>query len=97
MDKHFVVLAIKPKHRSGSTKEVRLGLAVQKKKTRRSVDRSYLKRVIRETLRQYKESLAGWDIVVLTRHSPEIAHALKNRKVLYQSLMSLWGRMVSRI
>ncbi len=97
VDKHFVILATKINQRGVSPYQVRLGLAVQKKKVRRSVDRTYLKRVIRETLRHQKDGLIGWDIVVLVRHSPEVAQALKHRKLIHQSITNSWRRLVNRV
>jgi|GEM_PF-3976772 len=41
----------------------RLGMAVAKKCAKRAVDRNRLKRLARESFRQHKHSLAGFDIV----------------------------------
>lgn len=45
----------------------RLGMVVPKKKVRRSVDRSHLKRLIRESFRARPEQLVALDVVVLVR------------------------------
>jgi len=49
----------------------RLGLAVAKKCAKRAVDRNRLKRLARESFRQHKQSLAGFDIVLLVLKSLE--------------------------
>jgi len=45
----------------------RLGLAIAKKQLPKAVWRNRIKRLARETFRQHKKPLAGYDIVVLTR------------------------------
>ena len=75
----FTVLAT-----SNDRQQPRLGLAIAKKHIRRAVDRNRIKRQIRESFRQYKDTLPPVDIVVLARHATnkktntELAAALKN-------------------
>jgi ribonuclease P protein component len=45
----------------------RLGIVVSKRVARRAVDRSYLKRLIRETFRREQTKLAGFDVLVRPR------------------------------
>ncbi len=47
----------------------RLGLAVSKRNVRRSVDRSRVKRQIRENFRLHPRQLEGFDIVVLAKRT----------------------------
>ncbi|GAB6035009.1 ribonuclease P protein component [Galenea microaerophila] len=49
----------------------RLGLAIAKKQLPKAVWRNRIKRIARETFRQHKVELAGYDIVVLTRRGME--------------------------
>ncbi len=49
----------------------RLGLAIAKKQLPKAVWRNRIKRLARETFRQHKTQLAGYDIVVLTRRGME--------------------------
>jgi ribonuclease P protein component len=46
----------------------RLGLAIAKKQLAKAVWRNRVKRLARETFRLHKSRVAGYDIVVLTRH-----------------------------
>jgi ribonuclease P protein component len=63
-DRYFTVLA----HRDPGSPG-RLGLAVSKKQARRAVDRNRLKRLIREAFRRRHPVLAGFDLVVMVRHT----------------------------
>lgn len=49
----------------------RLGLAIAKKQLPKAVWRNRIKRLARESFRQHKQPLAGYDIVVLTRRGME--------------------------
>lgn len=46
----------------------RMGLAIAKKQLAKAVWRNRVKRLARETFRQHKTALSGYDIVVLSRH-----------------------------
>lgn len=46
----------------------RMGLAIAKKQIPKAVGRNRVKRLARETFRQHKLALSGYDIVVLGRH-----------------------------
>lgn len=85
---HFVVLI-----RHNSLTYPRLGVVVQKKRARRSVDRNFLKRIIKSTFSECVADSLGVDVVILTRQSSEISVALKHRKVLRQSLCTVWKRL----
>jgi len=45
----------------------RLGIVVSKRVARRAVDRSYVRRLIRETFRREQQKLIGFDILVRPR------------------------------
>lgn len=65
----------------------RLGLAISKKCARRAVDRTRLKRIVRESFRLHQCALSGWDIVVLgARDAP----ALPNQR-LFAALERSWA------
>jgi len=71
----------------------RLGLAVAKKCAKRAVDRNRLKRLARESFRQHKQSLAGFDIVLLARHASVSA----TNQELLKSLEKHWSRITPRL
>ena len=68
----------------------RLGMAVAKKCAKRAVDRNRLKRLARESFRQHKHSLAGFDIVLLARHASVTA----SNAELLKSLENHWTRIL---
>jgi len=70
----------------------RLGMAVAKKTAKRAVDRNRLKRLARESFRQHKHSLAGFDIVLLARHASVSA----NNQELLKSLEKHWSRIAPK-
>lgn len=74
--------------RQNGINQARLGLAVPKKHIPRSVDRSKLKRIIRESFRLRKKQLAGNDIVVVVKG----AVSFKN-KVIESGLVKHWERV----
>jgi len=81
-DKHITILARDNEGLGG-----RLGLAVSKKYARRAVDRSRLKRLIRESFRMYKQDyLSRLDLVVMVRTAAVSAKNLQIR----QSLEAGW-------
>lgn len=49
----------------------RIGLAIAKKQLPRAVWRNRIKRLARESFRQHKKALSGYDIVVLSRRGME--------------------------
>lgn len=78
--------------RGNKTSGARLGLAVSKKHCRRATQRNRLKRIIRESFRQHRQSLEGLDIVVMNK--PEAA--LATNPELFTSLEKHWQRCASR-
>jgi len=70
----------------------RLGLAIAKRRVRRSVDRSRIKRLIRESFRANQAQLAGLDIVVMARD----AAAGAERRQITRGLDRQWPRLVKR-
>ena len=67
-DRYFTVLSI-----ANSIGEARLGMAVPRRHTPRAVDRNRLKRLIRESFRHHRATMAARDIVVLVKASAQHA------------------------
>ncbi|ATI02182.1 MAG: ribonuclease P protein component [Cycloclasticus pugetii] len=84
-DDLLTVLARK-KNLSGA----RLGLAIAKKNVKRAVKRNAIKRVVRESFRQQKEHLSGYDFVILCRHKAASA----SKKELATSINRHWIRFM---
>ena len=82
-DRYFTVLT-KPNEQT----HPRLGLVVMKKRFKRAVQRNRLKRLIRESFRQYAAQLKNLDIVVLAKEPA----AAVNNKILFQALKFHWER-----
>ncbi len=61
-DRYWLIL-----YRPNGLDVARLGTAVSKKNVNKSVQRSRIKRIIRETFRKNREEFAGVDVVVLVR------------------------------
>ncbi len=74
------------------TDGARLGLAISRKVAPRAVTRNRLKRTIRESFRQHRSELGGWDIVILARPA---AAAASNRD-LRAELAQHWTRLRRR-
>lgn len=91
-DRYFTILSrdnLDQKLDNGEPVSARLGMAVAKKCAKRAVDRNRLKRLARESFRQHKHSLAGFDIVLLARHASVTA---SNHELL-KSLEKHWSRV----
>lgn len=82
-DKMFTVLS-----RENGDRPARLGLAISKKNCRLAVGRNRLKRIVRESFRQHKATLAGLDVVVLNQPAAQRA----DNKALFDSLSRHWQR-----
>lgn len=67
----------------------RLGMAIAKKALRRAHDRNRIRRLVRESFRQYQVSLPATDIVVMCRS--EVIQ-MSNTE-LFQQLEGLWLRL----
>jgi ribonuclease P protein component len=65
----------------------RLGLAISKKCAPRAVDRARLKRIVRESFRQHRAGLSGWDVVVMCARG---APTLSNQR-LFAILEQSWA------
>ncbi|MEO1896102.1 MAG: ribonuclease P protein component [Methylococcales bacterium] len=83
-DKLFTVLA-----RKNTILRARLGLAIAKKSVKKAVDRNRIKRIIRESFRQQKDSLNNYDFVVLCRDKAGIA----NKDELAVSIQAHWKKL----
>ena len=82
-DKWFTVLC-----RTSDAGPARLGLAISRKSCRRATGRNRIKRIVRESFRQHKDTLEGLDIVVIS--NPATASA-ENRE-LFASLAQHWQK-----
>lgn len=67
----------------------RLGLALAKRRIRRAVDRSRVKRVVRESFRHVRADLPATDIVVLARNRT----ASMDNVMLTAQLARVWQRL----
>lgn len=94
-DRYWTVLSRENRRPENKVDEIpaRLGLAVAKKCAKRAVDRNRLKRLARESFRQHKQSLAGFDIVLLARHASVSA----TNQELLKSLEKHWSRIAPRL
>lgn len=69
----------------------RLGLAIAKRHIPLAVERNRVRRIIRETFRQYQASLNGVDIVVITQKTlPDVSNAC-----LREELNRIWQRFTT--
>jgi ribonuclease P protein component len=82
-DRLFTVL-----YHQNTTNRARLGLAISKKHCRRASARNRIKRVVRESFRQSKDLLAGFDVVVINQPGAAIASNIE----LFESLDGHWRR-----
>lgn len=82
-DDLFTVLS-----RENRNKGPRLGLAISKKNCRLAAQRNRLKRVVRESFRSHKETLGGFDFVVMCQAAAPRA----SNKKLFESLAEHWQR-----
>ncbi len=84
---HWKIIA-KPAIKSAD--KPRLGLAISKKVCRLAVDRNRLKRIARETFRQAQSEFAGWEFVVLAKHTKSARRA--HNLALSSELLDLFRR-----
>jgi len=70
----------------------RLGLAIAKKKVKKSVARQRLKRLVRESFRLHQNCISGWDIVVMAQAGADTA----DNQIIFKSLEMHWGRLSKR-
>jgi len=87
-DRYWTVLSRENKQQE-QVMPARLGMAVAKKCARRAVDRNRLKRLARESFRQHKHSMAGFDIVLLAR----LASVTASNQDILTSLEKHWTRV----
>ena len=87
VDNMFTLLA-----RKNELGHPRLGMAITKKRLKRSVDRNRVKRLIRETFREQYERLGNIDIVVMNRNAVPGAE----NPELFQSLDKHCTRLIKR-
>lgn len=88
VDRYWTVLSRENKQQ-GQAMPARLGMAVAKKCARRAVDRNRLKRLARESFRQHKHSMTGFDIVLLAR----LASVNASNQDILLSLEKHWCRV----
>lgn len=70
----------------------RLGLAVSKKQVKRAVDRNRIKRLIREVFRHRRDSLKGYDLVVMA--GPAVLRS--DNRELAETLGRQFDKLVNR-
>ena len=85
-DKYFTLLFCK-NNKSYS----RLGLVISKKKCKLAVNRNKIKRIIRESFRTNKNSLNGYDVVVLNKHTTYNGDSSMLRKSLKNHWQKIQG------
>ena len=96
-DFKFVFAAAKPYRnraftllvRKNNLQHARLGLAISKKAVRKAVQRNRLKRLVRESFRQWQNQLPNIDVVVLAK--PEAVN-MRNPEI-YKALEQTWANM----
>lgn len=74
--------------RSLSQGPARLGLAISRKCAPRAVDRSRIKRLVRESFRRHRHALAGRDLIVMCRRAALAADNVQ----LSARLTAHWSR-----
>jgi len=86
-DKYLTLLC-----RQNDLPHARLGLAIAKRNIKTAVARNRIKRLSRESFRQYQMELAGLDIVVLAR----ISAAQLTKQELHRVLDNLWQGLMEK-
>ena len=86
-DKIFCVLATESELTNS-----RLGLAIAKKKVKKSVARQRIKRLVRESFRLHQDQLGSWDIVVMAQAGADRA----DNQIIFKSLERHWERLSKR-
>lgn len=71
----------------------RLGLAVPKKAVKHAVVRNRIKRVLREHFRTHKQSLEGFDVVVVVKKPMGVVNYSEQAQVI----MAHWHVMMERL
>ena len=71
----------------------RVGIVVSKHKVKRAADRSWLRRIIRESFRHQKNILKGLDIIVLLRSECNPSLFLR-KTVLRDDIDKLWQQLI---
>ncbi|HET7313321.1 ribonuclease P protein component [Salinisphaera sp.] len=84
----FVIIAA-----ANGEDRARLGLALAKRRIRRAVDRSRVKRVVRESFRYVRADLPATDIVVLARNRT----ATMDNAMLTAQLARVWRRLARSV
>ncbi|MEE9319108.1 MAG: ribonuclease P protein component [Granulosicoccus sp.] len=76
-------------HRQTTPAPARLGLAIAKKRAKRAVDRNRMKRIARESFRLNRDTLSGFDVVVMNRNGATTATAAELRR----GIDALWAKI----
>ncbi|NOX92964.1 MAG: ribonuclease P protein component [Gammaproteobacteria bacterium] len=87
-DQWLTVLA-----RQNEPGHARLGLAISKRTIKAATGRNRVKRLVRESFRQHQQSLAGLDIVVLSRNATSQA----SNPELVSALQTHWQRIAKQL
>jgi ribonuclease P protein component len=67
----------------------RLGVVVGRRVARLAVDRSFLKRLVRETFRRHQEEVAGFDLLVRPRRKLSADEVIAAREELRTLLIAV--------
>ncbi|MEA5445017.1 ribonuclease P protein component [Gammaproteobacteria bacterium AB-CW1] len=86
-DRFFTILAC-----ANGLPQARLGMAISRRNAGSAVERNRLKRLARESFRHRQSTLAGFDLVVMSR--PEASRA--DNRTLFESLDRHWQRLMKR-
>ncbi len=77
------------RYRCNQSSHARLGLAVSRRTSKRAVVRNRIKRVVRESFRQHRWQLQGFDVIVISRS----AAASCDNSALFASLIRHWTKL----
>lgn len=75
----------------------RLGIIISKQAVPRAVHRNQIKRIIRESFRQDKETVKGLDIVVMVQSKPRELTVLLHKEMLRETVEGIWQRIAKAL
>lgn len=79
-------------YRPNDKPQPRLGLIVSKKHTRTAITRNLVRRIAKESFRQYLNDIGSFDVVLLSKRGIEAV----DKKTLRASLDKQWETMIKR-
>ncbi len=87
----FNVFPLRVAYRLNEVGHARLGLAVSRRVARRAVDRTRIRRVVRESFRYHADRIPPYDIVI----NPRLEAISLSSADLSDSLRHVWSRMMA--